>query len=77
MADAMPPGFPALTLTIMRAMCALTVLKPGQESLVMCLDALFEAYWVRHEKTIEKDVLARVLTQVLGEETTKKGRFMI
>jgi hypothetical protein len=64
---------PPLTLTIMRALCALTVLKPGQEPLMTCLDALYEAYWVRHEKTIEKYVLAAILAKVLEEDTGKKG----
>lgn len=57
----------------MRALCALSVVKPGQEPLIACLDRLFEAYWVRHEKTIEKDVLAGILRKALGEETAKKG----
>lgn len=70
----MPDGFPPLTLSIMRALCALTIEKPGQEPLIACLDALYEAYWVRHEKTINKDVLAGILTKVLGEETATKGR---
>ncbi|TVY15332.1 hypothetical protein LARI1_G005029, partial [Lachnellula arida] len=50
----MPDGFPPLTLTIMRALCAVTVLEPGQEALVACLDALFAAYWVRCEETTER-----------------------
>ncbi|TVY85046.1 Glutathione S-transferase kappa [Lachnellula suecica] len=67
-----PEGFPPRTLEIMRTLCALTILKPGQGPLVECLDALFEAFWVRHEKTNEKEVMAGVLTKVLGQETATK-----
>ncbi|TVY47337.1 Glutathione S-transferase kappa [Lachnellula occidentalis] len=74
MTEQMPDGFPPLTLSVMRALCALTVLESesGQEALVKCLDALFEAYWVRHERIVERDVLARVLGEVLGEERGRK-----
>ena len=71
-----PEGFPPLTLTIMRALCALTVLHPGpegQKPLIACLDALYRAFWVEHKKTNEKEVLAQVLSDVLGEEETEKG----
>lgn len=71
-----PDGFPPLTLTIMRALCALTVLhqgKEGQGVLCKALDALYEAYWVNHRKTNEKDVLVEVLNGVLGEEECGKG----
>ncbi|KAH6668265.1 thioredoxin-like protein [Halenospora varia] len=71
----MPAGFPPLTLGIMRALCALTVLHPGnegQEILCMALDALFKAFWVEHKKTNEKEVLAEVLHDVLGEEVAGK-----
>lgn len=61
----------------MRALCALTVLEPGdgQEALVACLDALFAAYWVRCEETTERGVLERVLGGVLGEERGRRGMF--
>ena len=62
----------------MRALCALTVLRPGEEgqkSLVSCLDALFAAYWVEGKKTIDKDVLAEELTRVLGADDTGKSEW--
>lgn len=65
-----------MTLTIMRALCALTVLHPGEEGqkpLTKCLDALYNAFWVEHKKTNEKDVLAEVLSNVLGKEEAGKG----
>ncbi|KAG4421777.1 hypothetical protein IFR04_005027 [Cadophora malorum] len=71
----LPEGFPPLTLPIMRAMCALTVLHPGkdgQEILCKALDALFKAFWVEHKKTNEKEVLAEVLNSVLGKEEAEK-----
>ena len=76
MADKLPEGFPNPSLSTMRALCALTVLHPGakgQESLIKCLDALWDAYWVHHQKTYEKDVLAEFLSEVLGAEDAKKG----
>lgn len=77
MEEKTPEGFPHLTLPIMRALCALSVVEPGQQPLIACLDALYEAYWVRHEKTIDKDVLVGILTKVLGEDTAKEGeRFL-
>ncbi|KUJ23111.1 2-hydroxychromene-2-carboxylate isomerase-like protein [Mollisia scopiformis] len=75
-----PPNFPPMTLTIMRGMCALTLLHPGKEGqgmLIRCLDRLFEAYWVEHRRTFEKDVLAEVLTEVVGKEETEKILAMV
>jgi hypothetical protein len=72
------PYFPPLTLTIMRALCALTLLHPGKEGqrpLTKALDELYGEFWVKHKKTNEKDVLAEVLGKVLGKEETEKGIF--
>jgi len=81
MAEKTPPGFPPMTLTIMRALCALILLHPGaegQDVLIRCLDKLYHACWVEHQKTQEKEVLAEVLTSVLGaEETAKSTRLML
>lgn len=76
MKEHVPAGFPPLTLSIMRALCAVTLLHPvqeGQAVLIRCLDALFHAFWVEHRKTNEKDVLAMVLDGILGSEQTAKG----
>lgn len=73
----MPDGFPPLTLGIMRSLCALTVLhggKEGQEKLTKCLDALYHAYWVEHKPTVQKEVLAEILSGALGAEDTKNGQ---
>ncbi|KAE8453491.1 hypothetical protein EG329_010352 [Mollisiaceae sp. DMI_Dod_QoI] len=66
-----PPNFPPMTLTIMRSLCAFTILHPGKEGqgiLTKTLDTLFKAYWVEHRKTHEKDVLSELLGEVLGRE---------
>jgi 2-hydroxychromene-2-carboxylate isomerase len=79
MTEKMPDGFPPLTLTIMRALCALTVLHPGkggQGLLIAMLDELYKAFWVEHRKTNEKDVLAEILEKVLGPDDTKRGMFL-
>jgi len=77
MADTRPEGFPPLTLSIMRTLCALTVLDSNQEKLCSALDALYEAFWVDQKPTQEPEVMAQVLAQVLGEEETKKGTLML
>jgi 2-hydroxychromene-2-carboxylate isomerase len=76
MKEQAPENFPPLTLTIMRALCALVSLKPGkegQELLVRALDVLYPAFWVEHRKTNEKEILVECLVGVLGEEITAKG----
>jgi 2-hydroxychromene-2-carboxylate isomerase len=73
MADNMPEGFPPLTLSIMRSLCALTVLDPNQEKLCHALDVLFEAFWVDLKPTHQPDVMQQVLQQALGKELTSKG----
>jgi hypothetical protein len=65
-----------MTLTIMRSLCALTVLNPGEEGqkkLISCLDALYAAYWVNGKRTEDKSILSEVLAQVLGAEEAGKG----
>lgn len=76
MLDKSPEGFPPNTLTIMRALCALTILKPGKEGkeiLIRVLDVLFPAYWVEGKRTFEKGILGSVLGEVLGEELTSES----
>lgn len=73
MAQSMPDGFPPLTLTIMRTLCALTASNPNQEKLCQSLDALFKAFWLDRQPTHQPEVMQQVLKQVLGEEETVKG----
>jgi 2-hydroxychromene-2-carboxylate isomerase len=77
MAETLSEGFPPLTLSIMRTLCALTVLDPDQEKLCQALDALYKAFWVDQKPTQEPAVMAQVLTQVLGKEETRKGTLML
>ncbi|PMD35469.1 HCCA isomerase/glutathione S-transferase kappa [Hyaloscypha variabilis F] len=75
MRENVPDGFPPLTLLVMRALCALTLLYPGneeQEKLTKVLDVLYHEYWCEHKKTNEKEVLAELLTRVLGEGDSRK-----
>jgi hypothetical protein len=79
MQEKTPDGFPPMTLLIMRALCALTVLHPGSEGqgeLTKALDALYHEYWCKHKKTNEKEVLAEILGRVLGKEDSAKGRWL-
>lgn len=75
--DKTPEGFPPMTLTIMRSLCALTLLHPGKEGqgiLIKALDALFEAFWISQKSTHERDVLEEILGVVLGREEAQKGK---
>jgi 2-hydroxychromene-2-carboxylate isomerase len=77
MAETRPKGFPPLTLSIMRTLCALTVLDSDQKKLCRALDALYKAFWVDQKPTQEPEVMGRVLIEVLGEEETRRGTSML
>jgi len=73
--DGLPTGFPPTTVTIMRALCAITVLRPGkagQEPLTKALDSLYQAYWVDSRPIQDKEVLAEVLSEALGQDEAQK-----
>lgn len=74
----MPEGFPPLTLTVMRALCALTVVVPGGEAeqqkvLVKVLDEVLREFWVEHRKVYEKSEIEGVLERVVGKDIAGKG----
>jgi 2-hydroxychromene-2-carboxylate isomerase len=73
MAETLPKGFPPLTLSIMRTLCALTILDSDQEKLCTAVDALYKAFWVDLKPTYEPEVMVQVLTQALGEEETRNS----
>jgi 2-hydroxychromene-2-carboxylate isomerase len=77
MAESLPKGFPPLTLSIMRTLCALTILDSDQQKLCRALDALFKAFWVNQQPTHQPEVMTQVLTQALGEEETRKSKRML
>jgi 2-hydroxychromene-2-carboxylate isomerase len=74
MAETRPEGFPPLTLSIMRSLCALTILDSDQEKLCRALDALYKAFWVDQKPTQEPEVMAEVLTRALGEDVDACNR---
>jgi 2-hydroxychromene-2-carboxylate isomerase len=77
MAETQPRNFPPLTLSIMRTLCALTILDSDQGKLCRVLDALYKAFWVDQMPTQEPEVKVQVSTQVLGEEETRKGTLVL
>lgn len=80
-ATEMPPDFPALTLSTMRALAVLYDEEGGdggeQTKLVAALDALYAATWVERKATHKGDVLREVLGGVLGEGEAGRGTFFI
>lgn len=74
MAEQMPDEFPPLTLSIMRALCALTAIDPRQETLIKALNALFSAYWVHHRMAHKPEILKEILSGVLGQYAAEKGK---
>jgi len=73
MNESISDDFPPLTLSIMRALCALTLLYPdSHKKLCKLFDALFHAYWVEQQPTHKPEVLTRVLTDALGVQDTRK-----
>lgn len=75
MKPTVPEGFPPLTLTVMRALCALTVVDGSQDVLIKMLDELLREMWVEHRKVWEKESFGPVFQEVIGAETTAKGTF--
>ena len=76
MEEELPPLFPPSTLLVMRALCALTVLYPGEEGQVIltkALDELFESFWKYHMPSHEERVLAEILGNIIGEGKTREG----
>lgn len=74
-AKTLPDSFPPRTLSIMRALCALTEVEKeaGQEKLIEAFDALYEGFWVGRRPTHEPEVLKEILLKTLGRETAAKG----
>ncbi|KAK5009213.1 hypothetical protein LTR16_005486, partial [Cryomyces antarcticus] len=60
MAATMPDGFPPLTLSCQRALCALLLAVPeaqAQEKLTAAFDALYHAFWVERRPIQTPEVL--------------------
>lgn len=68
-----PPKFPALTLTVMRAICAVSYLTgepqtspAGQKAIVRAVDAFYEAYWGQARDITDKQVVEDVLGKIVS-----------
>lgn len=84
----LPPDFPAMTLPIMRALCAVASPsssspspspspsdeeeKSSQIRLTRALDTLFARYWVDHIPTHRAEELRTVLGEVFGEPEAER-----
>ena len=64
MADEIPPGFPANTITIMRALTVITELYPQQ--LEPILAAIYETSFVKRELVHTVDAAKSILGEFLG-----------
>lgn len=67
-----PPKFPAMTLTVMRVICALAHLTgapqtsaAAQRAITAAVDAFYEAHWGQARDVTDKDVIADVLGKTL------------
>lgn len=83
-----PPKFPALTLTVMRAICALAHLTgqpqtspEGQKVIIHAIDAFYEAYWRQGRDITEGAVVADILSKIVrggkqGKEEDEVARVL-
>lgn len=78
-----PPNFPPLTLTVMRAINALSFLTgkeqtspEAQKVIVNALDLFYDAYWVRGEVITDKEVVAGILGKIVGGDQGKVAKVM-
>ncbi|KAK4242170.1 thioredoxin-like protein [Achaetomium macrosporum] len=81
MTTGLPPDFPANTLPIMRALCAIAASDTQQQQqqeqqeqprLTRALDMLFAQYWVHEAATHKPEVLKQTLVGLFGEAETEK-----
>lgn len=75
MKETNPPNFPPLTLYIMRALAALTIIDSDQEVLCKALDGFYEELWCHHTEIHKPEHMERILIKAVGEELAKKGLF--
>lgn len=68
-----PPNFPPLTLTVMRAICAISHITgqpqtapQAQKAIIKSLDAFYEAYWIQGRIITDKDVVLDVVKKIVG-----------
>lgn len=81
MTQGLPPDFPAPTLPVMRALCAVAATTAGddddegaaQARLVRALDALFARHWAHSAATHRPEELRRTLEGVFGAAETERS----
>lgn len=66
MSPGSPKPFPQLTLHVMRAITAVTILAPSRLNDV--LEAMERKFWVEHAPVSKPEVYGLVIREVLGEE---------
>lgn len=78
-----PPNFPPLTLSVMRAVNAISHLAgteqtapAAQAAIVRALDAFYEAYWVQGRVITDKDVVSDVLGKIAGGDEAEVARIV-
>ncbi|KAI9042710.1 putative 2-hydroxychromene-2-carboxylate isomerase [Aspergillus affinis] len=70
MSERVPEGFPVLTLTTQRALCAISEKRPDQ--LAPVIEALYRAFWLdRDSKIGQPEGFGPVLEKVLGQAETQ------
>ncbi|KAL2257553.1 hypothetical protein VTK26DRAFT_9496 [Humicola hyalothermophila] len=76
MYQALPPDFPAPSLPIMRALCAIANSEKGdngQPRLTRALDVFFAEHWAKGVATHRPEVLKATLEGVFGAEEAEKS----
>ncbi|KAJ5675609.1 thioredoxin-like protein [Penicillium macrosclerotiorum] len=70
MSDSYPQGFPPRTLTVQRALCAVSQKSPAK--LPAVIDALYHSFWVNENFKIgEPETFAPILESILGKQVTQ------
>ncbi|KAK3997065.1 thioredoxin-like protein [Cladorrhinum sp. PSN332] len=65
----LPPDFPAPTLPVMRALCAIQALNDGKGSkLTKALEVFFRKHWVEGVATHRPEILKETLKEIFGGE---------
>ncbi|MCJ1227559.1 hypothetical protein MMC12_004215 [Toensbergia leucococca] len=70
MADLMPEGFPAVTLPVQRALCAMTIACPGR--IPDAFAALYHASFVERKPIHNAELFMPILEKFLGKEVAEE-----
>ncbi|KAK4165089.1 thioredoxin-like protein [Cladorrhinum sp. PSN259] len=65
----LPPDFPAPSLPVMRALCAI---QDDRDKLIKALDVLFKKHWVEGVATHKPEILKQTLEEIFGKEEAEK-----